>query len=85
MSETKPTGPDLDKMARAALLEASGVTYDSPADEGPRYVFTTKALELLHGQAVAAERERCAKVAESRPLESGMDEWDSTAAAIRRG
>ena len=38
------------------------------------------------GQAeamVAAERERCAKLAESRPMRSGMDEWDSTAAAIR--
>lgn len=31
----------------------------------------------------AAERERCAKIAESRPLHRGMDEWDSTAAAIR--
>lgn len=30
-----------------------------------------------------AERERCAKIAEDRPLRSGMDEWDSTAAAIR--
>ena len=34
-------------------------------------------------EMVAAERERCAKVAESRPLHGGMDEWDSTAAAIR--
>lgn len=43
----------------------------------------TAEFEARLSAAVAAERERCAKVAESRPLHSGMDEWDSTAAAIR--
>ena len=59
---------NLDEMARKALVEASGAMYGEAPDEGPRYVFTMKALEAFARQAVlaerAAERERCAQLCE---------------------
>jgi hypothetical protein len=43
----------------------------------------TESMSAFYAEGVRAGMERAAQIAEDRPLRSRMDEWDSTAEAIR--
>jgi hypothetical protein len=54
---SEPDDQVIDAIARAALLDASSFVYGEPADDGPRYVFTRKAVRALYLKAAALERD----------------------------
>lgn len=66
------TQADIERMAReAGFTSQESLTYFSAE--------FTRFAALVRAQAL----EDAARAAEERPLRSGMDEWDSTAASIR--
>lgn len=65
---------------RPVWIGASSVP---PAAPNFRHVALHTLSEAKFARFAALVLEEAAKTAEERPLQSGMDEWDSTAAAIR--
>ena len=83
---------NIDEQLIERLAAAAGWRVDSfTNNNGRRLIGLTPAnleqvkrfAQLVAAQAAEAEREACAKACERRPLMSGLDEWDSAAAAIR--
>ena len=76
--------PTEDAMNLEELARQAGYDVDYGGITMPHYHADGPADERAHlARFAALVLEEAAKTAEERPLQSGMDEWDSTAAAIR--